>query len=334
MASVYSKGGVLYLTWYENDFGGDRKKRYQSLGLNDTRENKKIAKKIKEEKEFEQSRPNQKILKYRLILDDGIKLFMFKKKTSKTTIKNYNIVFSHFRTVVDGKILISKISKDDIEKYKYYLVEKREVKHNTVASYFRDLRTFWNWLVAEKYVLENIVDVVKAKEKPIVVIPKKRFDEILKIFSRNRKHYQFIMFLKLTGFRISEATNLFWNDIDFDNKRIKVTNVKGKREEYFPLYEKLEEFVVSMNNDGEKVFSFKNGDSLKFWSREMKKLGYPYSLHTIRKTFATELINGKVSVFDAMKLLRHKNITTTMKYYTYADISRIGSEANKIFSKE
>ena len=66
----------------------------------------------------------------------------------------------------------------------------------------------------------------------------------------------------------------------------------------------------------------------------MGKLDYPYTMHSIRKTFATDLVNGSVSVFDAMKLLRHRNITTTMKYYTFADLSRIGNEAEKIFKSE
>jgi len=52
-----------------------------------------------------------------------------------------------------------------------------------------------------------------------------------------------------------------------------------------------------------------------------------------KKNICTDLINGSVSVFDAMKLLRHRNITITMKYYTFADSSRIGNEADKIYSK-
>ncbi len=56
-----------------------------------------------------------------------------------------------------------------------------------------------------------------------------------------------------------------------------------------------------------------------------------YTLHSIRKTFATSLVNNNVSIFDAMKLLRHKNVSTTMKYYTY--LNRLGNEANKVFGQ-
>ncbi|MCB0732060.1 MAG: hypothetical protein KDC88_13610 [Ignavibacteriae bacterium] len=54
-------------------------------------------------------------------------------------------------------------------------------------------------------------------------------------------------------------------------------------------------------------------------------------LHSPRKTFATKIVNNDTSVFDAMKLLRHKKVDTTIKYYTSADLRRLGNEANKVF---
>ncbi len=136
-----------------------------------------------------------------------------------------------------------------------------------------------------------------------------------------------------SGFRINEAVSLKWENVDFVLNRIILENKKAKRKEEFPLYDVLKDFMLEFNKSGGSVFGYKAIDGLKFWSRGMKILGFDYTLHNLRKTFATELVNGSVSVFDAMKLLRHKNVETTMKYYTYADLSRIGEEANKIFSK-
>lgn len=191
-------------------------------------------------------------------------------------------------------------------------------------------------MVREHYAPENIVERIPLKENPIVYIQPEEFKDILEFFKRKKslEHYYFIMFLKLTGFRVSEALNLEWNDIDFAANRIKLKNQKGKRVDLFPLYPKVRGVMEKLPREGERIFSFKNKDSLKFWNRAMEKLGYSYTLHNIRKTFATELVNGSVSVFDAMKLLRHRNISTTMKYYTFADLSRIGNEAEKIFAEK
>ena len=335
MASIYSKRGVLHLSYFITDYRGGKFRKTESLKLKDTRNNRRIAQKIKEEKEFELNRPVQKLLKHRLTLGEGEKLFLiYKKETAEKTRTNYRSTFKHLYEIVPKNTLVNKIGEEDVEKLKYYMKEDLGFKHNTIASYIKDLKTFWNWLLKEKYVAENIVDRIPLKENPIVVIPPDQFKQILTIFkNRNKKHYNFLMFLKLTGFRVSEAVDLQWADVDFAANRIKVRNQKGKRVDLFPLYPKVEKLMKSLERNGDKVFAFKDKDSLRFWRKEMNKLGYPYTLHSIRKTFATDLINGNVSVFDAMKLLRHRNITTTMKYYTFADLSRIGNEAEKIFSK-
>jgi integrase len=145
------------------------------------------------------------------------------------------------------------------------------------------------------------------------------------------------MFLRLSGMRVGEAISLKWEDIDFEKDRILIKNSKGKRLDEFPLYYGLKEFLVKFRQLSGKIFDFKDKDSTKFWNRALDDIedleGRKYTLHQIRKTFATQLVNKNVSVFDAMKLLRHKNINTTLKYYTYADLNRLGDEANKVFGK-
>ncbi len=336
MASIFAKRDVLHLSYFITDYRGEKHRKTESLKLKDTRNNRRIAQKIKEEKEFELNRPVKKLLKHRLTLGEGEKLFLvYKKEMAERTKVNYRSMFRHLSAVVPKNSLVSKIVEEDIEKLKYYMREELGLKHNTIASYIKDLKTFWNWLIKEKFVSENIVDRIPLKENPIVIIPPDHFKKILTIFkNRNKKHYNFLMFLKLTGFRVGEAVSLQWTDIDFESNRIKIYNQKGKRVELFPLYPRITELLKSLSRDGEKIFDFKDKDSLNFWKREMKKLGYSYTLHSIRKTFATDLVNGSVSVFDAMKLLRHRNINTTMKYYTFADLSRMGNEAEKIFKSE
>lgn len=336
MASIFAKRGILHLSYFITDYKGDKHRKTENLRLKDTRNNRRLAERVKDEKEFELNRPIQKVLKHHLTLEEGERLFLiYKKDTAPNTKVNYRNMFKHFSAIVPKNIPVSKIVKVDVENLKYYMKDELGLKHNTIASYIKDLKTFWNWMLREKFIAENIVDRIPLKDNPIVVIPTETFEKILEIFkNRNMKHYNFLMFLKLTGFRVSEAVNLQWVDVNFITNRIEVKNLKGKRIEQFPLYPRVKSLLNSFSRDDEHIFDFKNKDSLKFWTREMKKLNYPFTLHSIRKTFATDLINGNVTVFDAMKLLRHRNITTTMKYYTFTDLNRIGNEAEKIFSKK
>lgn len=336
MASIFAKKGTLFLGYYIVDNFGKKKHVQKSLKMNDTRANRKLANLIKREKELELMKPDEPLLKYNLDLKTSFKLFLASKKnTAIKTRYNYNRMFIHFTKVVSSKAIIKDITRRNIQEFEEYLRIELKMAPNSVASYFKDLNTFWNWMIKEKLATEKVTWRIKQEVKPITTISDEDFEIILNyLYSNNIEQYRFIKFLKLTGFRISEAINIKWEDIDYINDRILLNNKKAKREDEFPLYYALKEFLHSFKKDKGKIFIYKSTENLRFWRRTMNKLKMKYTLHTIRKTFATRLVNKNVSVFDAMKLLRHKNVGTTMKYYTYADLKRLGNEANKVFGDE
>lgn len=333
MASIFSKRGILYIGYVINEPSGKRKHIQLSLKLKDTRENRKIAKQIKAEKEAELLQPNKLQLKYHLRIDQALELFLKSKNyDSPRTKKNFKLAVNHLKKVIGEKAEVLNVTSSDIDRLEEVMKNRTNLSHNTISSYFRHLRILWNWLLREKYVSENVVKIIKAKEKPIRTITSSDFNLILEELAQNNEnHYRIIRFLQLTGFRINEATSLTWEEIDFVHNRIIVKNQKAKRVEEFPLYPILKKFLLSFKEKSGFVFEFKNRDSMKFWSRTMTRLKLKYSLHAIRKTFATELVNQKVSVFDAMKLLRHRSVSTTMKYYTAVDMDRIGKEVNNVY---
>lgn len=333
MASIYSKRGILYLTYYIEDEYGRKKQKTFSLNLKDTRENRKLAKKIKTEKEAELIKPNRRIIQHTLTLGAAFKLFMkTKESTAYSTRKNYKLTYAHLKAIISEKTLVHKIRKEEIQRFELYLREEVRLSQNSIASYFRHLKAFWNWMVSEKFYSENIVHSIKTNEKPIEVIADDDFDKILKYFKEhNLQQYRIIKFLQLTGLRIGEATELKWEWVNFDTKRILMKNIKGKRIEEFPLYPALWEFLNSFREETGKIFNYKDGDSLKFWTKAMSKLEFKYRLHSIRKTFATKLVEKEISIFDAMKLLRHKNVSTTIKYYAAFDIDRLGNKVNSVY---
>ncbi|MCB0746117.1 MAG: site-specific integrase [Ignavibacteriae bacterium] len=333
MASIYSKRGILYLAYYVEDAFGKRKQESFSLNLKDNRENRKLAKKIKTEKEAELNKPNKMVLPFNLSLETAFEMYLkVKKNVSKKTKDNYLVAYAHLTNVVSPKTVITKITNKELARVVDYMETEKGLSRNTISSYTKDLNTFWNWMKSEEMIHKNIIPKIKQDPKTIVVIPDEDFDEILEILhKRNIEQYRFIKFLRLTGFRVGEALALNWENVNFRSNRIVLQNIKMKRKDEFPLYDELRNFLFEFNEKEGKIFPYKNSESLHFWWRLMKKTNYRYSLHSIRKTFATKLVNNKVSVFDTMKLLRHRNVATTMKYYTYADMQRLGEEANKVF---
>ncbi len=335
MAGIVSRRGMLYINyWVTDSLTGQKKRISRSLGLKDSKENRRIAKLIKTEKEAELLRPNNYVITYANTLKSAFAEFLHSKNNSaKKTIVMYRLAYEKLLLVVEPERKVTKITDRDFIELEILLKSPEyNLSENSISTYFRQLKTFWNWMVKKGYVPKQIVPIRKQKEKPIESIPRRDFEIILEFFkSKDINQYRFIKFLELTGFRKREAVNLEWENIDFTNKRIILRNTKARRIEEFPLYEVLEEFLLEFRKPSGKIFPYKSGDSLKFWWRGMKKLKMHYTIHQIRKSFATKLVNENISMFDAMKLLRHKSVQTTLKYYASADLSRIGSEVNILF---
>jgi len=53
---------------------------------------------------------------------------------------------------------------------------------------------------------------------------------------------------------------------------------------------------------------------------------YTITLKTFRKTLATRMLNAGVRIEFVSKLLHHKKLTTTMKYYASAEVVSIKDE--------
>lgn len=106
-------------------------------------------------------------------------------------------------------------------------------------------------------------------------------------------------------------------------------NFKGKiKYDYYAIHEELYNHLMAMGpkNKG-KIFPYSGPDELDFFAHAQNglKLMKHYTVHQLRKTFATRCINSGVDPYDLQKLLRHKSHSTTEKYNTEVDLKRIGN---------
>jgi len=140
----------------------------------------------------------------------------------------------------------------------------------------------------------------------------------------------FFTFLN-TGMRKAELENLEWADIDFKRKRIKIRRKPfwqpktGERE--IPINQQLLELLRRLrkaNETGLKsnfVFPHHDGDRIRTKLREKliriakeAEIDDFTRLHTLRHTFASELVKRGVDLPTVKKLMGHSDIQTTMIY--------------------
>jgi integrase len=193
----------------------------------------------------------------------------------------------------------------------------------------------FDFFKSQGYINYNPFPVRKLKPKKIITVPEKELNDILqRLKVTNRKHYQVIFLYLATGLRRSELVKLQWKDIDLKNNIIAVMNAKdAERIDYLPIYSELREFFLEEFPERKgKIFDYTRGDSIrKLFARflEREKFNH-YSIHTLRKTYISRLVNSGLTRYDVMALARHKKIETTLRYYTKMDLDRIGREVQSV----
>lgn len=331
MATIRTIRNYYYLDFYDESGKRHRK----SLGLKASKKNRKKAllekKKIEYELEAGVYKERQKRIENRnKLLNQGFDEFITsRKEPSIETVKDYTFAF---KKILDhfGNIPINKVTTDGIADLENEL--RKKVSENSIASYFKKLKVIFNYFNSAGLIKINPIPTYQMRIEEPLTIPRKDLEEILlKLKHRNRKHYRVVALLLLTGLRISELILLNFDDIDFRENIILIRNGKGHRDDRFPLYEDLREFLIKEYPKKEgRLFDYKNRNSMKFFYKFLKAEGYPaYNFHSLRKTFISKLINSGMSVYDVMTLARHKSIKTTLKHYTTAELSRMGKEISE-----
>jgi integrase/recombinase XerD len=146
----------------------------------------------------------------------------------------------------------------------------------------------------------------------------------------------FFRLLLETGLRVSEGLSLYIEDFDLslDNEHLTVVGKGGKRRTVLlddpRLVLQLRTYLKRMGYKHGPLFrAEKNGRGgpLRYqsmqerWDRYCSQAGIACTLHQLRHSHATELINGRVSLQTIRKRLGHKNLQTTLRYAEQNDVT-------------
>ena len=144
----------------------------------------------------------------------------------------------------------------------------------------------------------------------------------------------FFRLLAETGLRVSEGLSLYVEDLDLslDNEHLTVVGKGGRRRTILldepRLVQQLRAYLKRMGYKHGPLFrAEKNGRGgpLRYqsmqerWDHYCTQAGVACTLHQLRHSHATELINGGVSLPTIRKRLGHKNLQTTLRYAEQAD---------------
>jgi len=343
MASLYAKGGYIYISIYLPN--GEREQK--STKIKDNREGWIKARKLQKEKEIELAKPIPVVIADLTLAEVEKRFKRHNFDKAKSTVLGYEVITNYLKQFFGDKKKVRSITKEDIIDFKDFLkginsnITSGKLSQNTIASYFRSLKSFFNFLIDNGfYVDKNPVPRLKTEERPIETIPNDHFKLILAYLKgRSKDQYRIIRMLQLTGKRVNEILSLKWEDVYFEEKLIKLHNKKAKKQELIPMHKKLREFLepwskVKGRQKKGKIFPYKSHHSLGFWKRTLANLKLPqYKLHSIRKTFVTRLVHKSVPIFDASKITG-QSISTMIQFYAKVDVNILNKQLDDAFKED
>jgi site-specific recombinase XerD len=263
---------------------------------------------------------------------------LFIKGYSKDTIKRYRQMIGFYCRFAHVE-KISEVTEENVRALFLYGRTERGWGANTYILFHKSLIVFFRWCVENKYMASNPADAIEVPKVEKKLPPKLTKQEALKLlevvynypydykFLRYRNHAIFSTFL-FAGLRKKELLKLKYADVDIENLSIFVNQGKGNKDRIVPmsftlaqslkrylderkrLNKTCPEFFVSLNrNMGFTSIGLRN---LVRKIKVTSKINF--TIHKLRHTFATLMLEGGCDIFSLSKMMGHSDIKTTTIY--------------------
>lgn len=235
----------------------------------------------------------------------------------------------------------STITKPEILDFMVWFRNSPKWSATTQNQLINAIKFFYEKLLNRSTEVYDLPRAKKPEQLPTVFAE----SEILAIIkaTENLKHKTILCLAYAGGLRVSEIVNLKINDVDSKRMVITLRQAKGKKDRQIMLAEKLLIMLRAYyTNYKPSVWMFEGQTAEQYSSRSIqlimagakKKAGIHKkgSIHAIRHSFATHLLEGGTDLLSIKQLLGHNSLRTTMNYthVSKKHISKIQSPLDKL----
>lgn len=216
--------------------------------------------------------------------------------------------------------------------------QDRGVKPVSIISHLRVIYAFLAYLIDQDIISPEIMKPkIRIQESDALpkAIPQEDIARLLDAVASARDR-ALIMLLLRTGMRIGELLEVKVDDIILHDRKILLyvgaKNYEG-REVYYSVDAELalKQWLRTRDKSKRYLFYGRSDNPLNYvsaWSAMKKALEQAglsdkgYSLHNLRHTFATEMINAGMRVEVLQQILGHQDIEMTLRYERLSDRRR------------
>lgn len=278
------------------------------------------------------------------------------RRYSSNTVSSYSFDICDFTKFIRGLGKIFKdIKVDDVKSWILDLTE-RQIGKRSIKRKMSSLKSFYAWMYLQKKVDSDPFEYVhspKATHALPDFFSEKEIDSLLtaneKRTDRLKSRDQALLMLMFaSGLRASEVVNLTFNQVDFDNRIMKISG-KGNKDRLVPFTNSAKEAMLNYINGLRKdllkedtKYIFLNSQGNKMTIRGLEyildeieaKTGLYGKIHPhmLRHSFATKMLNRGADLRTIQELLGHSSIETT-SIYTHVAYENMKETYEKTFPR-
>lgn len=204
-------------------------------------------------------------------------------------------------------------------------IKEENISKSTQNHLVSTLKAFYGRLLNQYDKVENLYRPEKEQHLPKTLTP----DEVLRLLKQvgNLKHKCILMLMYGSGLRVGEVVRLRHKDLDFLEKTVFVDNGKHYKDRFSILSEKSIVYLKKYFEEHKPTpvnWVFESPDGGHYSTRSVQlffadalakaRIKKQVSTHSLRHTFATELIKSTSDLDFVRKVLGHASILTTQIY--------------------
>lgn len=253
------------------------------------------------------------------------------KRYSHNTVKTYIKAFRQFILFYNDR-KPSSLTRADIDAFIVHQIKTKGISESHQNQILSAIKMFYEAVLGQS---EKVRDLIRPKQSSKLphVLTAEEIERLIKA-TGNPKHKCILMLIYSGGLRLGELIRLRLDDLEPAAGRIFVYGGKGKKDRCTILspkvWQQLQEYIavyrpVEWVFEGQDGGAYSSRSVQKIFTRAKIHSGInPYAtVHTLRHSFATHLLEAGVDLRYIQDLLGHESTKTT-EIYTH--ITRVGWE--------
>lgn len=283
------------------------------------------------------------------LIQDYLEYLEVERNSSKLTIRDYR----HYLEVFDNwykknypEKTLEDLDLQIIRRYRIFLVNKTDekgipIKKITQNYYVIALRSFLKYLIRNDYktIEPTKLELPKTESRSLKFLDRELIEKLLTAPDTSTEEgirdRAILELLFSTGLRVSELVKLNHDELNFERREFGIIG-KGGRARVVFLSDNAIDWIrryLSVRIDGYRplfirysgrVSKDNDGEKMRLTVRSVQRVVKKYvkaaripidaSVHTLRHSFATDLLSNGADIRSVQEMLGHKNIATTQIY--------------------